>query len=1563
LPFYGFAIEPLRLMRLRFSLDANGRPVRRVPEQVTILVRLSLADDIDRPLSGGNLVQLTLAGNGDKMRIAVVDGVDAGGLQFVFTASERRVVLTGKPAWSGTGFGLSGATLSLPLFGQQMLLKNVVVASSAPLATSISWPSASTTPAASSPPSGQGQLRITKLSVEIDVVSDGSFSLDKAPTLTIDSLLEINATSPNGDPAGSPVIRLERTGKVANFYFLGAKIALSPEDIAESDRAIVVTKRKPGGENCAPFAWMKFGAPDIALMLAASVGAQADSNTAVLPLGCGRCEGEVRQQDGPLALNLNLLRFRAACQDPAKTTWRGFISVSGQLKSDSAIGWPRLKTSGSNGRRTITRDVGNPLRHAATYLFDEHHIPFGLCAVVGEDGVLTRPWTVFAAVQHAIRDSVSNVILLQWTGVEALAIATDEQLIPKLGTTEAVTFGARYRNPYKVAASSSGAAPSGVKFPQPDPTMLQPGIGALKTVLEGILGSAFRTAYWQDNHPPTVIAAAGFLGATASKDKDEQPLLKLPFLVGLMPPAGPKSDPPSFGQTGIPVGGIAVGWADSGAAHGLVVRSGAATAPVGTREADVSAAVRAGALFDDKGNPPSGDILAAQLVEQVFRDPRSIGTAGTLDTAPYWLGAAVTVSGLVAGAASPAYAPLSVVAGSIAKGKLRRGTAAVLHGPPDRAFASPAARNTDLPALLISGELNVAEDDWTGPSPQDGSSLSGYAFGLARAHHVHPLFAVVRAPQSGLTSYTAAILPKPISSDLPAMHVGSRAQAHFAEGARGYAVSPGTSTERWLTPVLEGRTAAVRDDKSGLAGLGRALALPTQASEEVAGDTGIDGQALARKLVWFTEKRIPVYQPLDMTDVQSPPLFWLEVAPPRARLPADADVDLVLRKAGLGPNHNPPRNSAQAFLPDGAGALTVSERAGVITARRTALLGVIDYGDGKPRQFDPDYGRFGRPAQTGSSVRRWLRTPRPGIFPANKPQPDEPGSAKPETDRRPEASPLLPQLPLRFLVGPADTIRGTTKIKMRTNGGGSTSINALWSATFIASPGSDGIVSDLWDGSVRLRVELDIACKTPANAREPEEKGPAILARLLFPSADRGGARSYGSVIAGGGGFALHWMTLGLATPPLPGQTPLAWMVVGEPSTPTEGVVQIWRTYVDLVLDPNEAQPVPSAVGAVHAGLAAAISSGASTVELRFTVYPGNATSPIILGTSTPVPLTIAKPDALAFGDERPPVTLRWSLPAVSLDRGGMPLVPATALFVDPSYEASLANPPNEKALLIDTSTVADAPKSRGAARLFFWTDRPRVNRRGSIAFMADIRFERPPALYAAAGPNGDVAAVEVPSDGNVFVLSLQLFPAALSDKVRYLWLGADKKQAPIKLATVYELSLGSLVEDDGSPAKLTAGDVLQLSIFGAGKPQIRLWNSETSSQTAAFELKSQGNELALATQLTLTDEPVVEPPSALYAALSYKSPDTPQLTLPLYAQSPLPWRVDFRNLKQDFRDGLVRHSATFVWGLARPLAELGRDDPAKRNFRTYIVKVDRNGQTYLPEGPGEFMPAERPSL
>ena len=176
-----------------------------------------------------------------------------------------------------------------------------------------------------------------------------------------------------------------------------------------------------------------------------------------------------------------------------------------------------------------------------------------------------------------------------------------------------------------------------------------------------------------------------------------------------------------------------------------------------------------------------------------------------------------------------------------------------------------------------------------------------------------------------------------------------------------------------------------------------------------------------------------------------------------------------------------------------------------------------------------------------------------------------------------------------------------------------------------------------------------------------------------------------------------------------------------------------------------------------------------------------------------------------------------------------------------------------------------------------------------------------------------------------------------------------------ITLASVYELSLAMLTEMDGSPAQLSAGDILTLSAISDGDLKFNLWNGDTETSIDNILMPKAAFRL----DLTLTDEPVVEPPAALYAAAVLSK--IPSLSLPLHAQSPLPWRVDFRNLKQDFRKGLVRRSATFVWGLARAASDVA--DHSRARFGAHILKSDRNGQTYLPTSEEEFLRPERPRL
>jgi hypothetical protein len=258
---------------------------------------------------------------------------------------------------------------------------------------------------------------------------------------------------------------------------------------------------------------------------------------------------------------------------------------------------------------------------------------------------------------------------------------------------------------------------------------------------------------------------------------------------------------------------------------------------------------------------------------------------------------------------------------------------------------------------------------------------------------------------------------------------------------------------------------------------------------------------------------------------------------------------------------------------------------------------------------------------------------------------------------------------------------------------------------------------------------------------------------------------------------------------------------------------------------------------------------------------------------------------------------------------------------------------------------------------LTFSVDRRRVNRKGALTLMADLRFEKPLAeriqenLGAAA--DGDLQRGQQVG----FEMRLRVLPRIGAPRDLFVGDRSAKgardfvpKNVNVLLAEVYELSLSVLVETDGAPASLAAGDTLELKIVTQDPTDISVLDPSKIDGAPKVLQLVQGQERTL--RVALTDEPVVEPPPALYAALVRRElaprtkPDHPQaaaLSLPLYAQSPLPWRVDLSDAKADFRGGLMHRSATFVWSLSRPWNEVTA-------LGVHVVKSDRNGQIYLPE-------------
>lgn len=1557
--FHGFLLEPLRLLAVSFAGpgDPPAAGAARV-ERVEILAALSLPPTAGRPTPGGNLVRLVLAADdGPELVIRSMDSeeehvhtLDAAGGPGGGKGNRHTVELRGRPMLTGEGLPTLGdAALAFRFHGMPFVVRGLTVTMPAgeddPLAAT--WTAGGTV---SPPEPGTARLRVT--AVALTVPAGGP------STLTVDSIAEIQ-------PADMPAAATE----AAIVYTPGGAltvlgVTIGGDGFQEDEGAVVATLAGEAvGALCEGFAPLDAGSAKAAAMIALTAFGEAGAAEPASVALAGCVEAVVRVTGADTIDNhvaLSELRVRVDAGRPLSpepgapvrtSPWTGRIELFGTLHSRSAIAWPAVAVAdatipvpgdGGNGRRTVTRVEGQRREHRAVYRLDAHVLPFAALAIgPGRAVTFARPWTLFATAVHELTGGGT----LRWASVEALSVGSWAAI---LGDGESLGFAARYRNDIPARTA--------------DPDVPRPGLGRVRTVFEGALGRPFREAIATEAAKGGVIVAGGFLGfLRTGGDKEAAVLLRLPFLARL---GGEPLAPGLLTQDAWD--SIDLAWADTGAAREVAAADADATVPTDTTERALIDALRAGALRP-KGAAAAA-VAPALLVEQSFATVRPATDAGNRLAAPFWIGAAVTVKravvamGAESGAVEARFT-LSLVAGSIevrepptAGGRrLRRGLAALLRLGASVAVDRPVP---PLAPVLLSGGHALVEEGWTGPAVDeaDAGAVNGLASGMALAAHAQPRFAVLRTPGAvggAGVAYTRVTLPRPVVADLPAGRTAPPGEPRFADPFRGYALGPGHEPERWLQAPHLGRIAAVRDERSGVAGLASAIVLPAQAAGPADGPEQVGGD-----LVWFGEKRVPVYPPLRLGGVRAPPVPWLSPAPPRVRLPDDAGVAAALHSAGYGPG------TLQAFLPPGAVHLSVAERAGVMTARRAMLLAPVPEG----RPFDAEHGRFGRPAQAGSSVVRQIRTPRPGPL-----QENIGGVLGVEHDRRPCASPLLPKLPARFVVGPADAVRGEAP---RETGG-----TILWSALAVASPHTDGVVTDSWDGSVCLVIELDIACRVGTTGTDPATRpwSPQsvlreIAARLLpmegrEPNGSRR-CRASACLVIGGTVVELRSATV-LSVRACTGQPAGAAAKDGE----AKDGEAVCRGRIELVLDPRPAAEAGRA-GPPRADIAAAIaaSAGAPVAELRLTVHPDAGTNAELGPVRKPFALSVRDGGGVPMlpeGGRRPPVTLRLPMPAVASARGALPLVPTTLLFTDPAYDAELSSPPAEDGRRVSVGIAAPPggtpalPPGRGAVQAVLYADRRTVDRLGSVALMLDVRFERPSPPTAADGSagvaDGDLGFEENPK--RHFRLSAAVQPRR--GERRSLAVAGGAEPPRLALARVYELSLAALAELDGAPARLAPGDVLELSVADADaladRATFRLWDSDAGRLTPDLRF-AEDRPLSRTLRLPVTERPAVEPPSALYAALAWTRTETggAALSLPLHAQSPLPTRIDLRDLKGDLRRGLVTRTATFAWILGRPVADT-RDEGGEPRFRVHVCKAERSGQTHLPEAlDHDFIAPER---
>jgi hypothetical protein len=1215
-------------------------------------------------------------------------------------------------------------------------------------------------------------------------------------------------------------------------------------------------------------------------------------------------------------------RTGAAVGPELRAPWQGEINLFGWIRAANAIAWPVLdlppatppwagKPGDKNGRVALNQPQTPKTRfHDITYELNAHTMSFSLaCRLLALDP--QAAWTAPVTATHVITGDTADATV-RWQTVETIAIGSPEALIPKWKDykTGPVTFAARYQ-----AAVVNGA--SG----QDEPGMTDTGEGRLGVVLRGTLGIEFRKMFWSGQRSglyldgefsrlPVLCA----LTATESKDAFSRQ--------GSLPQIDWKSP-------------YEMAWPDTQAARTVTTSFRRAAAPASSSEPALRAALRAG-RWDNTPDPDATGDIAAIFVEQSFA-PLASTTIG----APYFLASAVTVQrALTRFPAGTTPTVVSVIAGALTGDELKDRTLAA-------SVVTRGLREEGAPASVRAAELVTLGDDvvvrpWTSPGDVDAAPVSAVA-APAFADHAEPRLAMVRAPTLDGWRHVAFELPH---HDWSVREAASPKLA-FADAHRGYLAEVEQdgpllypveeSATRPFVDALTPPTQAAESLRSGVAGLSRVLALPAWAASTSDPD----------QWVWYSQHRTPVFEPARFTDLLGPPIAHLSPAAPRPRLPVEAAITRTLESVSTSGE----KPEIQAIVPSAATVATFADRPGVLIARISRMESAI-----RPvAAFDPRYERFGRPGQSGTWTERTERTPRPGPLPPN--------TGDPLRDRRPCASEVMPRQPLTSVVGPADAARGEILVDLSDDPNVQDFHVFAWSAVIVAAEAWRGVVSPIWDGTLRLQIEFDVAEysdpeKTIALPAAKLDVARAVAGLLLGdPAANESSARAQ---------LAIGEHVLTYASAHLETVSPFARFEArplgGQPAD------TCLRGRAALVLDLRAVGASPTSTAPSEA-IAVALSDpdAARRVEARLTVQPGTTLGMVV----PPIAYALAtKADELPSGKDRTPVTLRMPLFAKQQDRGVLPLVPSTVLFVDPSYDADLGSKPAEhRARLPDNPEI---PKGRGDLALVLSADRARAHRRGTVTFMVDLRFERAAEGKVAEALHGPKSVL----DGDLhmgggrtppaFDLTLQvvLQNGDLRD-VGVIGGNGKVSNPPVDIAKVYELDLARLKEKDGSSAQLQAGDLLAITItesYAADTaPDTRrfaVWDVNQGSSTVPGEkvlkvLDTTGRAVRTL-RIILTDEPVVEPPPSLYAALARrtdkieddetKPPEPARLFLPLYAQSPLATRVELRSPKADFRSGYMRRVATFAWVFARPSNEL---DAAR--FGVHVVKSERSGQGFWP--------------
>jgi hypothetical protein len=1577
LKFFGLYLTPLRLAEVRFG-DDQGEPGSSI-QSVKIICRLDLAPPHYDSADLTNLVQLTLqpTGGGFDLTITHISGYSASAgaspdKQLCWPLDGSISVL-GKPASAGVfykdtpatdtpaaaylyvtpdetvspganGIHFKAAALQLPFLGTQWSI-DLNPFSLPPDATDMAL-----TPRSNSKPSD-----VYVESAQIDLYP-------KEHKVAVNFDLAVRAGG--GEPYALSLAH-------GTFYWLGAgwlsnlattTIALPGLDLHfDHDRAAVTLSFKDFIFGSAKPAQLFRGFPltgfTASATLAFSVMPSAQDLPATGPVaGLPRFDivaayGEIQAADGnDLRLRHIIerresdeeaaLRMRALDAPPAAAWW-GELRFSGTIAKRSWISWPGLHVdakdplggnqSAGSDRISVTFAPSGAATHDVSFVFADHPVPTENLIVDQSSHVaLGQPWTTYVLAEHKL--TRGNAVLT-WKGIQAVTIEDLDGIVAEAASTadEPTVLATRYRSQDNSRRRSAD-----------DPYMVHPGLARRRYGLRGRHGSAFLkkilSAYGVRRRRPRapIVSTAHALVVSSSHigvftpnatSPDQRRLLEMPFFADLFDIDGkaltfdqplPTSEPSE------------IAWFDwpTTRAPTPTARDIVAVDPV--HQADAASLEALLARKSTAG--PEIELDGLFSVEQYFAKPDILSADKSAE--PIWLRALLALNALwkevhvprVPEIPLPPLDPVSLVptipAGKDKDGNTERSYAVRLLRV--GAAKDDGSNGTPAPA---SGELIVCDDtllrradlpDWLAKSLADSAGAGADA--NARAALATTCAALAAQPHFALVRYAGADDPEnyvvaPVTLEAlrgRELFVARRplrppADRLYESASRGWPLPPRAAMNGlggvWNTGVAGGAIVPIRDDKSDA----RIPELPDPSG--VAGlATRFTAIAFSAEpanddagadVLWLADRSAPAFRaPLAVTEPTG-----ARDAPPLGTPPID----------WLTPH--PPR--ARVPTPQAIRAIVGEVRVGPPPPNGAGLAPMLPtrFGEGLVGEragivyarrtsliareadaavLDEGEPRFGSAGGHGSSIVRQVRTPRPGPIPHNIA--DRDGIGDRDRDRRTFIWDGEYDQMCRLVRGSVNVVRSDRD-------------DQPWIISIGAEAATNGVVSDIWNGRATLTFEM--VRHMPDDGTAPHTPAAFVWQYLLTRTiADVKKISAAARLTVGAQTFV--YGTIALVD--MSGWNDTRRLRRG-----------LCRFAIDV--DPGRQADVQAALAVLPPGTPAVISL---TVE-------NDALASSMDVPTGPQPLANEPAAGMKSGQRRPAVALDLPLAVVSRTRLALPLVPTTLVFADPAYDAVATT------TAFQTRRTFSPPAPNGPVTIALAADRETYHSSESVGFMFDTRNEK--------RENGQWKPVDLP-DVDFFVTLRRIPRGKPAVKLNF---GDTTKGWAGKIAAgrAYSFAIGALRDDKGQPVAWEWGDLLEITV--AIDPNATAPNKPPAPDVVAYLKHTTHPPL----QLRIVEKPTLAPPESLYAVLA-RTPTGAggyRVEAPLVAQSPRADRLDFVDLVEDMRGGLVRRRAQWLWHMARPIAEV--DEKSASPVEVYLVKADRNGQMQLPDAREEFVPPQ----